>query len=394
LREALGDDSENPRFIETLHRRGYRFIAPVDAVDARAAGQRELATDAKNVRAAIPPSTTSNALRPTKQLPWRTIAGVFGVLLLLAGAGLLVRSRFYPPAATPFQKFTVTRVTNSGNALSGAISPDGRYVASVLEENGMQSLWLRNLPTGSDTQIIRPTTSQYGQLTFSPDGNYIYFRIKQDTNSDSYDLYRCPVLGGSLQLVVRNLHSYAFSPDGQRIAYARLNYPENGKYRILTASLEGENETVWQVASTARQPNFLAWSTKGDQIYSSTFARDEGVAAIDVLDLATGRSHPLATLKNTAICEIQEAPDGRGLFATYWNANRLQLGFLRNFEGDIQPIHQDLSNSCALTLSADGRTLATVYTRSPSTLYVLRRREAFLANRCRFFRSLTIMSIP
>ena len=365
VREALSDDAGNPRYIETLPRRGYRFIAPV------VGGQREVESNADVKQASTLPSVTSDSPAAKKQLKWRMMLGAFAVLLLLVAVGLVVRSRLYHPPSTPFQKFTVTRITNSGKAFSGAISLDGRYIASVLEENGTQSLWLRSLPTGSDTQIIPPTTLQYDQLAFSPDGNYIYFRIRQGTNLDSYDLYRCPVLGGNSQLIVKDLASYAFSPEGQRIAYVRLNYPENGKYRILTASLEGENETVWQVASTVEQPNFMAWSTKGDQIYFSTYARDIGVSAIEVLDLATGKSHHLATFKNTRICEIQEAPDGRGLFATYWNANRWQLGFLRSTGGNIEPIHQDLNSCGDLTLSSDGRALATVYTKYPSTLHVL-----------------------
>jgi hypothetical protein len=92
-----------------------------------------------------------------KQHKWGVSAGAFVVFFSL---GLAVLSLYFflnrPPAA-PFQKFTVTQVTNIGKVQAAAISPDGKYLLSVMDDNGMQSLWLRNVPTGSDTQIIPPS---------------------------------------------------------------------------------------------------------------------------------------------------------------------------------------------------------------------------------------------
>jgi Tol biopolymer transport system component len=157
------------------------------------------------------------------------------MLTLLGAAGFGVYSLWHRPAQAPFQKFTITQVTNTGKAARAAISPDGRYVLSVMSDNGFESLVLRNLPTGSETQVIPPSASHYESLAFSPDGNYIYFR--KQPSVDLYNLYRSPVLGGAPQMVVRNIDSgITFSPDGQRIAYIRVNHPEVGKYSILTAS--------------------------------------------------------------------------------------------------------------------------------------------------------------
>lgn len=76
------------------------------------------------------------------------------MLTLLGAAGFGVYSVLHRPAAAPFQKFSITQVTNTGKAARAAISPDGKYVLSVMDDNGLQSLWLRNVPTGSDTQVI------------------------------------------------------------------------------------------------------------------------------------------------------------------------------------------------------------------------------------------------
>ena len=327
--------------------------------------------------AAQPSQTSSSAvIAAAKQHKWGVAAGVFAVLILLGAAGFGVYSLLHRPALTPFQKFTVTQVTNSGKAAGAAISPDGRYVLSVMDDNGLQSLWLRNVPTGSDTQVLPPSASHYANLAFSPDGNYIYFRTAQNGIQTYYNLYRSPILGGTPQTVVRNIDSgIAFSPDGQHIAYVRQNDPEVGKYRILTASLEGDNETVLQIGALSETPNFLAWSPRGDEIFYSLYLAEQGLGAIDILHVGSGKSHRLVTFKDKFLDAIQWSPDGRALFAVYRqtgaNFSRGQIGFLRSTGGDIEPITRDTNRYTTLALSADGKTLATVLARSYATISVL-----------------------
>ncbi len=334
----------------------------------------QLSGPADEPAAILPAASSSAVIAAARQHRWWVAGGVFAVLILLGAAGFGVYSILHRPAPRPFQNFTVTQVTDSGKAGSGAISPDGRYVASVLNDHGMQSLWLHNLPTSSDTQIIPPSASDYGTILFSPDGNYIYFLMGKNANWDGYNLFRCPVLGGAPQKVVRNVNSYAFSPDGQRIAYVRSNDPEAGKYQILTASLEGDNETVWQTESIMNLPQGLAWSPRGDEIY---YSFGSWVGAIDVLDLGMHKSHRFATFKDKVATQILWSPDGRALFANWAFAEYPGggIGIVDNTRGDIEPITR-LPNSWAswygnLTLSGDGRTLATVLNKVSGTLSVL-----------------------
>ncbi len=92
------------------------------------------------------------------------------MLIVLGAAGFGVYSLLHRPAPVPFQKFTITQVTNSGKAARAAISPDGRYVLSVMDDNGLQSLWLRNVPTGSDTQVSHPRLRIMKALPFRRTG--------------------------------------------------------------------------------------------------------------------------------------------------------------------------------------------------------------------------------
>jgi Tol biopolymer transport system component len=326
-----------------------------------------------------PSHTSSSAvIAAAKEHKFGFASGLFAVLIVLGTAVFGMYSLLHRPAPTPFQKFTITQVTNTGKAARAAISPDGKYVLSVMDDNGLQSLWLRHVLTRSDTQVISPSASHYESLAFSPDGNYIYFRKAQNASNSDFDLYRSPVLGGTPQRVVRDIDGaqFAFSPDGQRIAYIRDNDPEVGKYRILTASLDGNEEKVLLIGPTATEvPQTLTW--QGEEILCSFFLPQQGVTAINRIQVPTGKTQRFATFKDKVVFEMNNSPESSSsalflMFARFGgNVTKAQLGFLRGAGGDIDPITRDTNKYTTLTLSADGRTLATVLARSFGTISVL-----------------------
>jgi serine/threonine protein kinase len=227
-------------------------------------------TVASTSRVAAPISaahtSSSSVAGVVREHPLGTIVASVVALALLGVAGFGVYALLTRAGPAPFQNFTITQVTNTSKAEQAAISPDGRYILSVQSDNGRQSLWLRNVPTGSDTQVIPPASATYRNLAFSPDGNYIYFRKAVNSQATEFDLYRAPVLGGAPKTVVRDIDSdLGFSPDGKHMAYIRANDPEVGKYRLLMANLDGSNETVLQINKSTRgaDPNRLSWSSNG-----------------------------------------------------------------------------------------------------------------------------------
>jgi eukaryotic-like serine/threonine-protein kinase len=331
--------------------------------------------------------SSSAAVTLSKQHGRRIRVGAIAALIVLVAGGFSLYLLMRSTASPPFQKFTVTQVTNSGKAARAAISPDGRYVLSVLDDNGLQSLWLRNVPTGSDTQVIPPSAAHYESLAFSPDGNYIYFRKALNTSLSEYNLYRSPVLGGIPQTIVQDIDSdITFSPDGKLIAFRRNNDPEVGKYRILTASLEGNDQKVLQIGPLSESVFFLAWSPRRDEIFYSLYSAEQRLAVIGILDVDTGKSRPFVTFKDRLPVglgggfpnQIQWSPDGRNLFTNYEqtgaNWYKGQIGFVPGTGGNIEPITRDTNGYETLTLSGDGRTLATVLKRSYGTISVLSQR--------------------
>src|SRR5450432_669039 len=100
------------------------------------------------------------------------------VLLLIAAAAFGIYSLFFA-RSQPFQSIKITKISGTHNARIGAMSPDGNYLAYVLNSEGNESLWLRHLASESNVQIVSPEPVQYSALRFSPDGGHIYFSHTQ-----------------------------------------------------------------------------------------------------------------------------------------------------------------------------------------------------------------------
>ncbi len=299
-------------------------------------------------------------------------------LVLLAAGGFGVYSLLSRGGPTPFQNFTITQITNTGKAIQAAISPDGKYVLNVQDDNGLQSLWLRNVPTGSDTQIVPPAAAVYHSLTFSPDGNYVYFRKAGIATQSEWDLYRTPVLGGTPQLILRDLDTgITFSPDGHRIAYARANDPEVGKYRLLTANSDGSDETILRIAANrpGTLPRSIAWSPDGKKITYTVFTLGDVLATIKSFDVAGKQEEPFESFKNELVLDVAWLPSGQWLLTRYDQKGpsyrRSQIGMVSHTGGQIQPVTRDTNEYDTLTLSADGKTAATVQVRTAYSLSLL-----------------------
>jgi DNA-binding winged helix-turn-helix (wHTH) protein len=142
IREALGDSSENSRFVETLPRRGYRFIGPI-AVNG---------TDAAMAHAAVNRST-SRSESATRTRPLHVLA-LLGALILLAAGGLWIYKRRETPAA-PLQR-TLTRLTfDEGLQSEPTWSPDGRYIAYSSDRGGKSDIWVQQVRGGDPIQITK-----------------------------------------------------------------------------------------------------------------------------------------------------------------------------------------------------------------------------------------------
>ena len=315
------------------------------------------------------PSSSSAVATVARQHKWGVSAAVVVILILAAAAAYGLFSFLHRGGGetTAFQNFSITQITNSGEAAEAAISPDGKFILSVQNANGQESLWLRNIPTGSDTRIIPPASAVYRGLAFSPDGNYIYFREATNQLLNTWNLYRAPLLGGTPRAIGKDIDTnITFSPDAKRMAYSRSNDPELGKWRLLTANPDRSDEKVLLIAPGAAGPTFVAWSPDGKRIACSFQRPGDALGSIDMFDLSSGHLQSFARFDDKVPFELDWLPDGRGLLMVYSKAylgpvpSRAQIGFLSYPAGNFRTVTNDTNRYSTLSLSADAKTLATV----------------------------------
>ena len=147
------------------------------------------------------------------------------------------------------------------------------------------------------------------------------------------------------------------------------------QYRILTASFNGGDEKVLLTEPRVNPPLFLAWSPKGNEIFCSRLGGQGEPAAIDVLDVHSGKLRRIATFPDEFLAEIQWSQDDHVLFVMHGQTGatgiRSQIGYVRESGGEIEPVTRDSNRYATLTVSADGKTLATIVDRSEATVFVL-----------------------
>jgi eukaryotic-like serine/threonine-protein kinase len=317
--------------------------------------------------------SSSAVVAAAKQHKFGLVGAAVVALAVLAAAGVGIYSMLHHAAPTPFQNFSISQVTNSSKAVVTAVSADGKYLLTVMDDKGQNSLWLRNVATGSDAQIV-PPSNPIPNVAFSPDGNYVYFRKAENNINSDFSVYRTPVLGGTPQKVVADVDSaIAFSPDGTRMAYFRANDPETGKYRFLSSKLDGSDEKILHIETLNYLPRWLAWSPDGKTIAYPDDPRG-AFGAVSLFDLASGKIKTL-TFDDKEITALQWSTGGDGLYVTYRkkgpDLGRIQIGFVSLSEGLVRPISHDTNTYSTVTLSADGKTLATVQQKAVANLFIL-----------------------
>ena len=204
LRQALGDSAENPRFVETVPRRGYRFIAPVEMLPSNVFGQETPEDQGARFEGPVEPAIPRDA--------WRYI--IAPGLMFVVGAGLVLLvlgpTHDYNPR--------LTRITSdSGLATDPAISPDGKLIAYASDryDGKRLDIWVQQLAPGGRVARLTSNDADEHQPSFSPDGSRIVYRSEQDGGG----IYVVPALGGEPVRIVEHGNDPHYSPDGTSIAY-------------------------------------------------------------------------------------------------------------------------------------------------------------------------------
>jgi serine/threonine protein kinase len=301
---------------------------------------------------------------------------VTGIALLLAG--FLAYSLFFRGHPVPFQNISVSKVTDTGDAVLAALSPDGQYILTMTRTNGLASLWLRNVPTNSNAQVQPAADVYYNGVHFSPDGNYFYFVRSDPGNPELKFLYRAPLLGGTPQKLADDVDSnVTFSPDGKQVAFMRYDNPEPGKYRLIVRSVQGGDGDERVLANGSKSQSLYnpAWSPDGKTIVCDELNAGGAIASLTAVNVADGKQKIFFASSTQVVEGPTWMPDGNGLIGVVreqsTNFNQFRIAYVSYPAGKLSPVTHDTNSYAYLSVAANGKTLATVLSESRWNIFLM-----------------------
>ena len=359
LRNALGDSAENPTFVETVARRGYRFLAPVGATSPSGNGA------SSGVPTIVPASIPQASERQlTRFHLWWVVAGPAAVVLVLVGLKLGLMLAQPHPSAPQVRISRLTANPVDDRVRASAISRDGRYLAFD-DETGF---YLRQIDTGETHPLPLPDGLKVAYLSWFPDSAHLIAALT-GTNRES-SLWEISVMGGNARRLLDDARWPAISPDGKQVAF------------VTGRKMQ---EQIWLMApdgterrKLAGEPGdffgALAWSPDSTRIAYTRrkFSYALGVnAAVELVDVRTQRvsrlqqasilgwfnnlDGPLAWVPDGRLIYALNEPRPRQLDSNLWSVALDEEG---QPVGTPQRLTNDPGAVLSITASADGKRVA------------------------------------
>jgi eukaryotic-like serine/threonine-protein kinase len=408
IRKALGETRGTRGYIETVARQGYRFKAAVTESSitgtltvqerSRAIVTIEEETDAGD-EAGIPVQSFLDAARSTitnkiggaqlietnaaesnrsgqhltlrvRQQALRDVVLALACAVLCAFVAALLYRAVWHGSPAAFSHLKALRLTNSGNTLYAAISPDGKYVANVTEESGRQGLWIKLVATANGVQIIPTAEVEFKGLAFSRDPNFVYYTACA-RGDRSVGLFQVSVLGGPAKRLQENVDSPpTFAPDRNHYAFVRER-KDLGVSTLIAANLEGEPER--QLASRPL-PDFLdypAWSPDGKVIVCTVVYSGRQQVGLTAVDAKLGTETPFTSRTWPYIVQPKWLKDGSRLIigALERSSRNFQLWRLAYPTAEVDRITDDYNDYEGVSVTDDGAALVTVQKSLISTVW-------------------------
>jgi serine/threonine protein kinase/Tol biopolymer transport system component/tetratricopeptide (TPR) repeat protein len=298
-------------------------------------------------------------------------------MVLLAASGTLLYSRLSSRPA--FEAASMSRLTAGGSADSTAISPDGRQVAWASHNNGVLTVWVRDIETGARRQVAGPLDGMLLSLTFARGGQDVAFVVRPVNKPSDAALHIIGADGRPRSVVAAVPSPLSIAPDESRIAFYRSNGDTD---ELAVADLDAAHGTLLPARPiySRRHPDVFSeraapsWSPDGRTlacIVNSPFTRSHGLELI--LAGLDGKVRRLDTTPWQKIVSVAWAPGGSGLMIA---GDGAQAGFRQVWYVPIRggaPAHitNDMDDYASLSAASEKEAAVAIQEQSIANLYVL-----------------------
>lgn len=262
---------------------------------------------------------------------------------------------------------TMERVTNNGKTFTGAVSPDGRFVAYGVRDGETQTLWIKQLATNTAVRLRPAERIYYARVTFSPDGNYVYYSAALHGEPNVFDLYRVPAIGGEPQKIAADMEGgFAVSPDGREVAFRRFNAIDRDSV-VTIHSLDDRTEREVLRKKYPELMETVAWLPRSRELALVWF-RQKPRPTITLIghDVVTGRQRAFTLPEWRRVVDfggIQSylwLPDGSGSVAAVSIQRQAPQIWWAPVDGQPRKITTDVSHYGNVSVTADASTIVAV----------------------------------
>lgn len=343
LREALNDSANEPRFIETLPRRGYRFIAPVRQVGPSDQSAKSVSPMSPDISDTATAHRESDEVAQTKRAseftnlghfatdvlrPWYRVAGFVAIAATLGclAGWITYRSLFLVSTLRVVRSRQLT--TASKIDAWGGLTTDGARLYFV-ERQGDHWNLAQTSVSGGDSQLVPAPFQNTRILDVSPDRSSLLigsFAAREAL----MPIWIWPVQGGAPKRI-GGVYAYdaRWHPNGHQILYGQ----DGAIYQV---DVDGSN--AHRFVDVNGRPGFFSWSPDGRELRFTVFSGHPSSSTIWQVDsdgrglrrLLPERDHPLSE------CCGLFSPDGQYFFFHTWGANAGDIWVRREKVGWFQ----------------------------------------------------------
>ena len=320
LRVILGDDAHDPKYIKTVRRHGYRFIAEVRPSEKSPKLQTEnLAAPGVHSREASP-DEQATAPQNKKTRSRALLVSAFFLVIALGTGAWLTRRIFWPQATVLTAQFSAEKLSTNGKVNFAALSPDGKnLVYTNRAPNETEGIWLRRLETGENVELIPAAEANHYDLEFSPDGETLYFSAVPWQSGEQSGIFRVSLAGGAPQIIAAEVFGrIGISPDGARVTYNRCLRRDDEYCSLYIADADGKNERKLVTRAAPFYVGDSDFSPDGKRLaFTVGQARNKANEfGVWMLDLETGAESEFTPDKFYLITSLSWLPDASGLLLT------------------------------------------------------------------------------
>jgi len=294
----------------------------------------------------------------------------FGIYSFVAGRGAAATAA----SGAGHQDLGLSVLMSRNDIGEAVLSGDGRYLAYTTQSDRLSDLTVRQIRTGSDVKIVAANEFGIRGVSFSADGDYLFYQ-NRDPNLPNYQaLFQVPSLGGSPRKVFFDVDTAAtFSPDGKKAAWRR-GHPDIGADSIVIGDLDtGEDRELIRVTAPESFEAAPAWSPDGGRIAVPRLTSAGGIHGwLSVVDVATGKSEAIGSKTWVEAYSARWLPDGSAVLVSAFEigASAPQIYRISYPGGEAVRLTNDLDGYTDVSISADGKSIAAIRRSTVRNLWV------------------------